>query len=162
MFKGRRDPEVGIVVLQNVCNPYTSKNGGSWIEVGVPPEDTGDYTNKWETMMVDRKQIDDMGDGMTNYIRVNDNADIVCSLKDAKHTVIGGETLKPIQIIGRWLKYYRWSEYNVTHPELADELNSPSLDMYNDMITIGQNMSAYMNRLPKIMPHMYQLVEDIA
>ena len=162
MFKGRGDPEVGIVVEQVRCSPYTSKNGGSWIEVEIPPEDTADYDSKWETIMVEKKQIDNLGENSDlNYIRVNDGADIVCSLKDAKHTVIGGETLKPIQIIGRFLKYYRWAEFNERHPELADELNRPSLEMFNDMVTLGQEMVLYMNRLPKVLPTIYTL-EDCA
>lgn len=161
MFKGRRDPEVGFVVEQAKCSPYTSKNGGSWIEVEIPPEDTSEYDSKWETIMVEKKQIDNLGEGSgLNYIRVNDGADIVCSLKDAKHTVVGGETLKPIQIIGRFLKYYRWAEYNERHPELAEELNRPSLDLYNDMVGLGQDMLSYMNRLPKVLPVVYTL-EDL-
>lgn len=60
MFKGRRDPEIGIMVEASRCTPYTSKNGGSWIEVEVPPEDVSEYGNKWETMMVDKKQVDNM------------------------------------------------------------------------------------------------------
>lgn len=161
MFKGRRDPEVGFIVEQSRCTPYTSKNGGSWIEVSVPPEDTSEYNNKWETIMVEKKQIDNLDEyGELNYVRVNDGADIVCSLKDDKHAVISGETLKPVQIIGRFLKYYRWAEYNVQHPELIEELNRSSLELYNDMVTLGQDMFSYMNRLPKVLPTVYTL-EDL-
>lgn len=162
MFKGRRDPEIGIVVQQGRCGNYTSKNGGSWIEVDVPPENVADYDSKWETIMVDKKQVDNLNEyGALNYVRVNDGADIVCSLKDEKHVVVDGETLKPVQIIGRWLKYYRWCDYHESHPELAEELDRPSLDLYNDMVTLGQDMLGYMNRLPKVLPTMYTL-EDLA
>lgn len=160
MFRGRRDPEIGIVVEQKRCGTYTSKNGGSWIEVEVPPEDTAEYDSKWETIMVDKKQVDNLDEyGALNYIRVNDGADIVCSLKDEKHKVIDGETLKPVQIIGRLLKYYRWAEYHERHTELAEELDRPSLDLYNDMVTLGQDMLGYMNRLPKVLPTVYTLEE---
>ena len=156
MFKGRRDPEVRIIVEQNKCNSYTSKTGGSWIEVSIPPEDTAEYGTKWATIMVDKKQIDNLNTyGALNCIRVNDDADIVCSLKNEKRVVIASETLKPVQIIGRFLKYYRWAEYEARHPELAEELNRPSLDLYNDMVTLGQDMLAYMNRLPKTLPAIY-------
>ena len=160
MFRGRRDPEVGIVVEQAICGIYSSKNGGTWVEIPVPPEDTSEYDDKWETIMVDKKQVDNLDEyGPFNYIRVNDMAGIVCSLKDDKHAVISGETLVPIQIIGRFLKYYRWAEYHERHPELAEELNRPSLDLYNDMVTLGQDMLSYMNRLPKVLPKVYTIEE---
>ena len=162
MFKGRRDPEIGIVVTQDSCRNYTAKSGGSFIEVPVPPESVADYTSDWGTIMVDKKQIDNLDEfGQYNFVRVNNWADIVVSVKDKNHAVISSETLKPIQIIGRLLKFYRWQEFNSTHPELADELDRPSLDLYNDMVTTGQDMLSYMNRLPKALPVVYTLEDCV-
>ena len=162
MFKGRRDPEIGIIVTQDSCASYTAKSGGSFIEIPIPPENTADYAADWGTIMVDKKQIDNLDEfGAYNYVRVNNWADIVVSVKDKNRAVLSSETLKPIQIIGRLLKYYRWQEFNVTHPELAEELDVPSLDVYNDMVTTGQDMWSYMNRLPKVLPKVYTLEDCV-
>jgi len=161
MFIGRRDPEIRIVVEQDKCKNYTAKTGGSWVEVSIPPEDVADYSSKWETIMVDKKQVDNLSHiGALNCVRVNDGADIVCSLKDEHHQVVGGETLKPIQIIARFLKYYRWKEYE-RYVNLVEQLDLPSLCVYNDMVTTGQEMLSYMNRLPKVLPQTFVL-EDFA
>lgn len=160
MFRGRRDPEVGIIVPIEKCSPYASKNGGTWVEVSVPPEDAGGYAGRWGTMMVEKKQVDVVSVcGIEyNYIRVNDMADIVVSVKDSNHKVIDGETLKPVLIIGRYLKYYRWAEFEGRIPD--DKLNeATSLDMYNDFSVTGYTMAGYMNRLPKTLPVAYTMSE---
>lgn len=163
MFKGRRDPEVRLVVPQDKCNNYTSKNGGSWIEISIPPETVDEYSSVWGSIMVDKKQIDNLcreyGYDNMNSVRLNDDADIVVSTKDANHVVIESETLKTMQLVARWLKYYRWNEFGERYPELKEDLDRPSIDMLNDMLSSGQTMLGYINRLPKVLPKQYTMEE---
>ena len=150
MYKGRRDPEIRIVVEQQHCSKYTDASGNAWIEVFIPPESANDYNSQWGSLMVDKKQVDNLGaTNPYNVIRVNDDADITVSVKDRNHTVISWETLKPKQIIGRLLKYYRFKTYysDQYFPVNTDDIES--FAMYEDMRHTGQEMMYYMNRLPK-------------
>lgn len=156
MYIGRRDPEVQIIVPQNVCDTYTAKDGRSFIEIFVPPENIFEYNmnsyTSWGSMMVMPHQVDALRKGTPyNSVRVNDGAQIVCSVKDVHHNVIGSETLLPEDIIGRYLKYYRFLLYVDTcfTNDCVDDLNTKSFDLYLDMLHLGQTMEFYMNRLPR-------------
>ena len=152
MYKGRRDPEIRIVVEQDHCSKYTDASGNTWIEVFIPPESVNDYNNQWGSMMVDKKQVDNLGTNSPyNVIRVNDDADITVSTKDQNHSVVDWEILKPKEIIGRLLKYCRFKTYYYDQyfPVNTDDIES--YKMYEDMHSTGQEMMYYMNRLPKVM-----------
>lgn len=149
MYKGRRDPEIRIVVPHNQCARYNSKTSGQWIEVFIPPENIADYGTTWGSIMVKPEQVCNIGDGL-NIIRINDGAQINNSIKDDNHVVISTEILTPDVIIGRWLKFYRFDLFN--RCGIAQNLlDNPSIQVYNDMVRTGQHMQFYMNRLPLIL-----------
>ncbi len=151
MYKGRRDPEIRIVVEQKHCDKYKDKAGILWTEIFIPPESVTDYDSQWGSMMVDRHQVDNLGStNPYNVVRVNDDADITVSIKDTNHNVISYETLKPREIIGRLLKYYRYKTYHSDEyfPVTGDDIES--FELYKDMHRLGQEMMYYVNRLPKV------------
>ena len=147
MYKGRRDPEVSIIVPRDFCSIYRGRQGKDWVEIQVPPEVRADYRDPWGIMMVDPEQVDFL-DEEYNVVRVNDKAKIVSSRKDMHRRVVWGEEIEPVEIIGRFLKYYHASRFKtLPYPE------PPSIAFYRDMRRMGQGMEAYMNRLPYRLPY---------
>lgn len=145
MYIGQRDPEVHILVQQKNCFLYTSKSGSDFVEIYIPPEHIKDYTNPWGSIMVKQNQVDYLTKtSPLNVVRVNDDADIICSVKDEKHRVTSQEVLKPKQIIGRVLKYERYCLFVNT----STDLDIPSIALYQDMKQTGLTMETYLNRLP--------------
>lgn len=152
MYKGRRDPEIRIVVEQEHCSKYRDSCGVMWVEIFIPPESVKDYDSQWGSLMIDRRQVDNLGkDNPYNVIRVNDDADITVSIKDANHSVLSYETLKPKEIIGRLLKYHRYKAYHDDKYFPVTDDDVESFAMYEDMHAHGQEMMYYMNRLPKLL-----------
>lgn len=146
MYKGRRDPEIRIVVPHSQCKRYQSKTSGIWIEIFTPPESVDNYALPWGSIMVRPEQVCDIGDGF-NIIRINDGAKINNSVKDANHAVTSTEVITPDIITGRWLKFYRYDMFSRCGVQ-KDILDIPSIRLYNDMLSIGQHMQFYMNRMP--------------
>lgn len=152
MYKGRRDPEVQILVSPQACNIYKDKSGKRWIEVAVPHESITDYNQKFGTLMVDPSQVDVINNTIPmNVIRVNDDANILVSVKDDKHQLVSCEYLTPIGIIARWLKFYRYEIYSKI-PNNPIDLNTPSVNLYKDYYYSGLRLEAYINRLPYVVP----------
>lgn len=155
MYVGKRDPEIHIIIPQNLCNSYQAQNGRIFVEAFIPPENIFEYqmtNNHWNSIMVLPTQVDIFRRGTPyNVIRVNDGARIVCSKKDINRRVISSEVLLPEEIIGRLLKYYRFLQFvdAFTEDNCVEDLNTNSFDIYMDMLHMGQNMETYMNRLPK-------------
>lgn len=152
MYKGRRDPEVHILVSPQACNIYKDKSGKRWIEVAVPHESIADYSQKFGTLMVDPSQVDVINNTIPmNVIRVNDDANILVSVKDDKHQLVSCEYLTPIGIIARWLKFYRYEIYSKISNNPID-LDTPSVNLYKDYYYSGLRLEAYINRLPYVVP----------
>lgn len=150
MYQGRRDPEIRIVVPSEFCNRYQSKASGIWIEIFTPPESIDAYKSRWGSIMVRPEQVCNIGRGM-NVIRINDGAKINNSVKDDQHVVQSTEILTPDVITGRWLKFYRHQRFEripMQDDVLHEILDIPSEKLYNDMLSLGQNMQFYMNRMP--------------
>ena len=153
-MRGRRDPEIRIAIPENSCVNYKSSTGVKWVEIFIPPEDIADYDKLWGSMMVEPAQVDNTGRTcIYNIVRVNDNADIINSTKDPNQNrkLIATETLKPHEIIGRYLKYLRFIRFSADSSILSDDLNIASIALYKDMQAVGQDMLYYINRLPKYM-----------
>lgn len=152
MYKGRRDPEVQILVSPQACNIYKDKSGKRWVEVAVPHESIADYNQKFGTLMVDPSQVDVINNTIPmNVIRVNDDANILVSVKDDKHQLVSCEYLTPIGIIARWLKFYRYKIYSKILNNPID-LDTPSVNLYKDYYYSGLRLEAYINRLPYVVP----------
>lgn len=152
MYKGRRDPEVHILVSPQACNIYKDKSGKRWVEVAVPHEAIADYNQKFGTLMVDPSQVDVINNTIPmNVIRVNDDANILVSVKDDKHQLVSCEYLTPIGIIARWLKFYRYEIYSKILNNPID-LDTPSVNLYKDYYYSGLRLEAYINRLPYVVP----------
>jgi hypothetical protein len=152
MYKGRRDPEVHILVSPQACNIYKDKSGKRWVEVAVPHEAIADYSQKFGTLMVDPSQVDVINNPIPmNVIRVNDDANILVSVKDDKHQLVSCEYLTPIGIIARWLKFYRYEIYSKI-PNNTIDLDTPSVNLYKDYYYSGLRLEAYINRLPYVVP----------
>lgn len=156
MYVGRRDPEVQIIVPQNLCEVYQAQDGRTFIEVFIPPENIFQYrmgeNHPWGSIMVQPTQVDTLRKGSPyNSIRVNDGARIICSLKDINRKVVSSEVLLPEDIMGRLLKYYRFIQFadEFIENDCVADLNTNSFDIYIDMLHMGQTMEVYMNRLPK-------------
>lgn len=157
MFIGRRDPEIQIIVPQNLCEIYQAHDGRTFVEIFIPPENIFDYQMRnagkpWGSIMVLPTQVDILRKGSPyNVIRVNDGARIICSAKDINRRPITSEVLLPEDITGRLLKYYRFMQFcdEFAEDDNLEALNTESFDIYMDMIHMGQTMEVYMNRLPK-------------
>lgn len=152
MYKGRRDPEIQILVSPQACDVYKDKSKRRWIEVAVPHEYIADYNQKFGTFMVDPDQVDVINNpNPMNVIRVNDDANILVSVKDANHQLVSCEYLTPIGIIARWLKYYRHETYS-NIPNSNIELDTPSINLYKDYYYSGLRLDVYLNKLPYNIP----------
>lgn len=152
MYKGRRDPEIQILVSPQACDVYKDKSKRRWIEVAVPHEHIADYNQKFGTFMVDPDQVDVINNpNPMNVIRVNDDANILVSVKDANHQLVSCEYLTPIGIIARWLKYYRHEIYS-NIPNSNIDLDIPSINLYKDYYYSGLRLDVYLNKLPYNIP----------
>lgn len=152
MYKGRRDPEIQILVSPQACDVYKDKSKRRWIEVAVPHEHIADYNQKFGTFMVDPDQVDVINNpNPMNVIRVNDDANILVSVKDANHQLVSCEYLTPIGIIARWLKYYRHEIYS-NIPNSNTDLDTPSVNLYKDYYYSGLRLDVYLNKLPYNIP----------
>ena len=152
MYKGRRDPEIQILVSPKACDVYKDKSKRRWIEVAVPHEHIADYNQKFGTFMVDPDQVDVINNpNPMNVIRVNDDANILVSVKDANHQLVSCEYLTPIGIIARWLKYYRHEIYS-NIPNSNINLDTPSVNLYKDYYYSGLRLDVYLNKLPYNIP----------
>ena len=154
-YKGRRDPELGMLIPRSACFIYNSKAQGQMIEVMVPPEDASGYdqtVTRWGTIMVEPKQVRALNDEM-NIVFINDGAQVTNSVKDDKRNVLSSETLFPTQIIGRWLKWMRYVRfYNPNlKPEILLKLNCDSAALYVDYAASHMRIEAYANRIPFIL-----------
>ena len=155
MYAGLRDPEIHIIVPQNMCEIYQARDNRTFIETFVPPESVYDYktdTHKWGSIMVAPNQVDILRRGSGyNVIRVNEGARIVCSVKDTFRKVISSEVLLPEDIMGRLLKYHRYVQFydEFIENDCVDDLDTDAFTIYMDMNKLGQSMEFYMNRLPK-------------
>ena len=137
-YKGRRDPEVGIVIRQALCDIYRGKDSTKWIEIFIPRSDGAPY--QWGTIMVKPEQVDFIDD-VYNLVRVNDRAEIVNSTKEKDTRVIlDSEKMTPDVIIGHVLRM-----------ELGK--NEPAMNIYKDFINSGLTMYNYIKRnTPVIAP----------
>lgn len=152
MYKGRRDPEIQIIVSPDACSIYKDKQGKRWIEISVPHESIADYDQKFGTFMVEPSQVDVIcNPNPMNVIRVNDDANILVSIKDSKHQLVSCEYLTPIGIIARWLKYYRHEIYS-NIPNQNINLDTASVNLYKDYYYSGLRLEVYMTRLPYNLP----------
>lgn len=160
-YKGRRDPEVAMLVPRGACSIYNSKGRGQMIEVSVPGELVSSYdprTTKWGTIMVEPKQVRSIDDE-TNVVFVNDGAAISCTVKDDKHNEIPNteEILTPAHIIGRWLKWYRYNRFvpfgsaGSLATFVMQNLDCDSILLYDDYKTSHMRIEEYANRLPFIL-----------
>lgn len=132
MYKGKRDPEVGIVVRQSLCNVYRGKDSIKWVEVFIPRSDKAQY--EWGTIMVKPEQVDFIDDTY-NLVRVNDGAEIVNSTKEKDtHNILDCEKMTPAVIIGHVLR----QELNLRGRDAAD--------IYRDYIDTGLTMYNYIRR----------------
>ena len=146
MYKGYRDPELRVIVPANKCWSYTDRNGKEWVEIFVPPEKFDDYKQNWGSIMVSPTQVYSMDDAW-NVVELNDGTQIINSCKNRKRDTIWKEMLSPQQITGRFLKFYYFCRFRGKYPR-EPESNA----LYNDMISVGQMMDVYMNRLPWDLP----------
>lgn len=150
MYHGKRDPEVPVCVMAAMCGRYTGTDGRTWIEVAVPPEKAAGYSGMWPTIMVKAEQVRRIDDEL-NFIFLNDNTAIIVSTKDDSRTVVATETLNPNQIIGRWLKWFRYARYSCLpniRPDILANLDCDSTAVYEDFRQSRMELIEYTNRLP--------------
>lgn len=57
MYRGKRDPMVGILVRQDMCTEFTDRSGCEWIEIFVPPADWRDYQKPWPSIALPPNQV---------------------------------------------------------------------------------------------------------
>lgn len=143
MYKGKRDPEVEILVPQDNCFEYKSKSGEPFVEILVPPESIKNYNQQWGSIMVRPEQVYYVENSNLNMIAVNNYANILNSVKDENHISTISETLQPYDIIGRYLKYYHWCMYKNV-PE------QKSLNFFHNWKQSGFTLAAYMQHIPAI------------
>lgn len=143
MYKGRRDPEVRLVVRMLACSKYTDKGGRDWVEIVIPPESWAEYKNPWGSIMVKPEQVCWL-DAELNTVDLNDDAAIVCSVKlPDSHVVASQETLTPFELAGRIIKHEHAIRF---HPPLNEY---PSIAFAKDWKASGLTMDAYLNRIPR-------------
>lgn len=130
MYRGKRDPEIRIVVMQKHCTEYKSKQNLKFIEIFIPPENIKDYDTQWGSIMVKPEQVFFIPNTNANLVNVNNGADIICSVKDDKHRVVSSETLPPDAIMGRILKYHSKKAADYKHQPFTDAPSKAFYDAY--------------------------------
>lgn len=146
MYTGQRDPEIPIVVPMAHCHEYESRTGETYIEVFIPPEHYNDYNNAWGSIMLKPTQVFFIPNSSCNQLMVNDEANIVNSVKDPNRKILDSETLTPKQIIGRTLKFWMKSSCEMSgfapKPEFTKN-EKPSIHYYNEYEKSGMNLYRY-------------------
>lgn len=126
MYKGRRDPDVDIIIKQELCNEYISKDGTAYVEIFIPRSEGSRYT--WGTIMVRPEQVYAVDDEY-NLIRVNNFAGIINSTKEQiTRKVLDSERMTPYDIIGVSLKHELQSPYPAS--SLLTHYQESGLTMY--------------------------------
>lgn len=155
-YHGVRDPEVAVIMPYTACKRYNAKVGKQLIECMVPPESAADYgTTKWGTIMVEPSQVRAV-DTEQNIVFLNNGANITNSVKDdtPQRNIISTETLLPSEIIGRWLKWFRYTRFaNMPNlkPEVLQNLDCSSIFLYEDYKHSNMSIENYANRVPFIL-----------
>ena len=112
-YKGRRDPELGMLIPRSACFMYNSKEKGQLVEIMVPPEDASGYdqtVTRWGTIMVEPKQVRALNDEM-NIVFINDGAQVTNSVKDDKRNVLVFAYLAAVKQILDFLKALRGERF---------------------------------------------------
>lgn len=113
MYKGKRDPEVPILVRRTACNEYNGANGDKWVEIEIPHKTVDNPAWRSGTIMVKLEQVfyvDRYGYDIWNQVMVNDDAKIVNSTKDVNRQALYSERMTPKEIIGSLLLQELWRE----------------------------------------------------
>lgn len=141
MYKGKRDPMLGIIVPQDCCLFFTDSNQKDWIEVFIPPEDIANIQLPWSSIAVPPNQVCFVDD-IYNAVFVNSGAVLTCLYKvpnpDGSRSVSGQERAVTERILARFLQF----EYYKGH------FNSPytsyNVDsLYADYVNTGMTMIEY-------------------
>lgn len=126
-YKGKRDPEVDIVIRQSLCEKYKGKDGMNWIEIFIPRREGSAYP--WGTIMVKPEQVYYIDD-VFNLVRVNNFAKIVNSTKEKDtRKVLDSEEMTPDIIIGQIIRYETGK--SVTPEDAFKEFEKTGLTLYN-------------------------------
>lgn len=80
MYRGIRDPMVGIIVRQDMCQPFTDRSGCEWIEIFVPPADWRNYQVPWPSIALPPNQVFWVDD-VHNEFQVNAGAELTLLYK---------------------------------------------------------------------------------
>lgn len=142
MYKGKRDPMLGIVIRQSQCFPYVDKSGREWIEIFIP------YRNLvkpgWTgSIMVEPEHVYFIDD-IYNEFFINAGAEIkiiqkVCDNLGNRHFADTEIEISEM-ILTRILQY----EAALKHPGVPIKTIEP---FYENFIQSGLTMYNYIQRM---------------
>ena len=147
MYRGTRDPAVGIAVEQALCDMFTDSGGILWISVKVPPRDTRTYNRDWPDIILPPEQVFVIDD-MYNEIFLNAGAQLkfchkAVSQRTGKQVIIGEEFDSTEILLARFLQYEHWKLFkNVQEPPLTE--------IYRNFAASGMTMRGYIRAMAGI------------
>lgn len=146
MYKGERDPMLGIVVRQSQCFEYIAADRSRWVEIFVPPDRVSEYSVKecYPSIMVPPNQVFYVDDGYNEFF-INSGAMItgICRSIDeyGNRQNLNRVEMVSEEILCRILQF-----------ELVQSgFHSPVIDVSSDVIwhdyhTSGMKMLPYIRR----------------
>lgn len=147
MYRGSRDPMLGIIVPQTCCNSFMDHAGKEWVEIFIPPNDMRYMAAPWPSIMVPTQQVYYIDD---EYNEFYINAGAVLNLiyksvdpKTGKRFGTGMDKEVAERILGRFLQYEYFKQHGIPNGtvDMVDEL-------YNNYMASGLKMFMYIkNRI---------------
>lgn len=140
MYRGHRDPMLGITIRQSFCQELITTSG-TWVEIFVPKP--GLFTRdmlSWPSIVVEPAHVFFLDDNWNEFF-INAGADIGLCYKSpdgaGNRVITTRETEISELILARFLAYECWAR---TGFELSMRY------LYHDFMKSGLKMSAYVNQ----------------
>lgn len=109
MYRGGRDPMLGITVRQSMCSPLKDGAGMDWVEIFIPPEQPGEYYGTWPSIVVPPEQVYCLNDYYNEFF-VNARTVLTLCEKDLPglngvRPIIGKSVDMAENVLARFLLY---------------------------------------------------------
>lgn len=141
MYRGKRDPMLGIVVNQSYCEEFVSSDGRTWIEVFVPPHNISSLQSGWSSIAVPPEQVFYLDD-IYNEVFVNAGALLTGLYKeynaDGVRVPVSSEKFKSEEMLARFLQLEA-----VMQGRVKSGRDTIVDDIYHVYISSGMKMLAF-------------------
>lgn len=141
MYRGKRDPMLGIVVNQGYCESFHAQDGREWIEIFIPPRNIFQMQYSWSSIAVPPEQVFCLNDTY-NEIFVNAGAVLTGLYKeynaDGVRVPVHYEKFQSEEMLARFLQLEA-----VRQGRVKSGRDTILNDIYQTYVTSGMKMLAF-------------------